>query len=109
MLRKPPDGVVFIENKIENEFLFLSEGHIIRKAIERVIANLRENIFYGRNIPKKQIPKEYIQKYNIDNLWWTPLPDGWRLVYAILTNKEEVIVAIVEFFDHKNYERRFGY
>ena len=41
MLRKPPDGVVFIENKIENEFLFLSEGHIIRKAIERVIANLR--------------------------------------------------------------------
>ena len=56
--------------------------------------------------------KNYIncKKHGINNLLWYPLPDGWRLVYTILTlNNKEIIAGIVEYFDHKNYERRFHY
>ena len=54
-------------------------------------------------------PKEYIRKYSIDNLLWYPLPNAWRLVYSVFSNEGELIVMIVEYFDHKEYERRFGY
>ncbi len=45
----------------------------------------------------------------IDNLFWHNLPKGWRLVYSIAGNNVEVLAIIIEYFDHKNYERRFKY
>lgn len=110
MLRKPADKIIFIEDSIEQAFLSLPENDKIKKAINRAIEEFKENIFCGKNIPKKQIPREYIKKYGIDNLWWLPLPDAWRLVYSVITpSNTEITAAIVEYFDHKNYERRFGY
>jgi hypothetical protein len=46
----------------------------------------------------------------MNNLWKYDLPDGWRLIYTLSTpNKIEILAIILEWFDHKNYERRFGY
>ena len=73
------------------------------------IEKLKENVFCGENIPKKQIPRFYIIKYNIDNVWWYPLPDGWRMIYSIIADKSEIIALILEYFSHKEYERRFNY
>ncbi len=51
-----------------------------------------------------------VNKYGIDNLWVHPLPDGWRLVYSVLTpSKDEIQAMIIEWFNHKDYERRFKY
>ena len=109
MLIRPAKEVKFIEQYLENQFLSLPENNPIKKGIQRAINDLKENIFCGEKIEKRLIPKEYIKKYAITNLWWYPLPEGWRLVYSIATNKSEILAVIIEYFDHKNYERRFHY
>lgn len=37
------------------------------------------------------------------------LPRGWRLLYSILNEEIVVVSIIIEWFDHKNYEKRFKY
>ncbi|MDP2926479.1 MAG: hypothetical protein Q8N99_08935 [Nanoarchaeota archaeon] len=108
-LFKPADNVIFADVRIEKDFNSLKEDDWIKKAIFRAIADFKENAFCGERIKKEKIPKVYIQKYGIDNLLWYPLPDGWRLVYSVFSDDNVLIAMIVEYFDHKNYERRFGY
>lgn len=109
MLIKPAKEVKFVEQHLENYFLALPDNSPIKKGIQKAITKLKENAFCGERIEKRRIPKEYIQKYRIDNLWWYPLPDGWRLVYSLATNESEILAIVIEYFDHKNYENRFGY
>ena len=110
MFSKRADKVIFAEDSTEEAFNSLSENDWLKKALSRAIQDVKENAFCGENIPKKLIPKKYIQKFGIDNLWWYPLPKGWRLVYSVMTPKEvEILAVIIEYFDHKNYGRRFGY
>ncbi|MFH1711050.1 MAG: hypothetical protein ABH840_01945 [Nanoarchaeota archaeon] len=102
--------VIFANEIIEKEFLELEESNEIKKYIQRALEDLEQNAFSGIQIPKRVIPKIYIQKYNITNLWKYDLPDGWRLVYSITTpNKIEIISIILEWFNHHDYERRFNY
>ena len=64
----------------------------------------------GEHIRKELIPKEYKKKYCIDNAWWFPLSKGWRLIYSVVTpSNVEILAVILEYFDHKNYAKRFGY
>ena len=105
-----PSKVKFISEKLQNNFNSLSDDDPIKKSIKRAIKDLQDNAFFGIQFPKKLIPKAYIQKYEITNLWKYDLPDGWRLVYSIITpNKVEILAVILEWFDHKNYERKFKY
>jgi len=105
-----PSKVKFISEKLEKDFESLSEQDPIKKSIKRALKDLKINAFSGIQIPKKLFPKEYIQKYNINNLWKYDLPQGWRLIYTITRENEiEIICAILEWMDHKNYERRFKY
>jgi Txe/YoeB family toxin of Txe-Axe toxin-antitoxin module len=102
--------VVFAEDNLQKEFDELKENEELKDYIKRAVKDLQSNAFCGIQIPKKLIPKEYVKKYQIDNLWKYDLPDGWRLVYSIMPqNKIEIISVIVEWFDHKDYERRFNY
>lgn len=56
------------------------------------------------------IPKKYIRKYEIDNLWKYDLPRAWRLLYSVAGEGEVKVIAIIlEWMDHKKYERRLGY
>jgi len=103
-------NVVFVDEKLENEFDCLSDDDEIKRYLKRAIKDIEENVFCGIHVPKKLIPSEYIKKYGIDNLWKYDLPDGWRLIYSITTpNKVEIVSIILEWFDHKDYERRFNY
>jgi len=105
-----PSQVIFISQELEEEFESLPENDVTKKAIRRAIEDLKQNAFCGIQIPKKLIPQEYINKYNAENLWKYDLPNGWRLLYTInVENKVELISAILEWFDHKDYERRFQY
>ena len=108
-LIKSASGVVFAENKTEKAFNSLADEDSLKKAIKKTIEKLNENVFYGEKISKRQIPKEYIQKYGINNLYWCQLPNAWRLVYSVEANNVEILAVIIEYFNHKNYERRFNY
>ncbi|MFH0837191.1 MAG: hypothetical protein V1870_03620 [Candidatus Aenigmatarchaeota archaeon] len=45
------------------------EAEYLLKLINKGIAKLIENHESGQKIPKKQWPKYYVQKYEINNLW----------------------------------------
>jgi Txe/YoeB family toxin of Txe-Axe toxin-antitoxin module len=107
---RKPSKVTFADEKIEKIFLELKETDEIKKFIYRAIEDVKQNAFCGIQIPKRLIPKEYIQKYSVTNLWKYDLPDGWRLVYSITTpDKVEIITLILEWFNHPEYERKFHY
>ena len=110
-LIKPADKVVFANDSLEKIFNSLKENDWLKKAISKAIINLKQNVFCGEHIPKRLIPKEYVQKYSVENLYWYSLPNSWRLVYSIFTFKDniKILAVIIDYFDHKNYERKFGY
>ena len=105
-----PSKAVFADDKIEKEFENLPEEDEIKKFVKRAIKDIELNAFCGVQIPKKLIPKEYIQKYEIRNLWKYDLPGGWRLLYSIITpSKVEILSIILEWLNHNDYERRLKY
>lgn len=79
------------------------------RSIIRVRDLLKQNPFAGDQIKKKQIPQKYIQKFDVDNVWRIELADRWRLVYTITGNQIEIITFIMDIFDHKDYDKVFGY
>lgn len=105
--------VVFCEISLKKSYEELKSGKFEDKQLyeflTRAINDLKLNPFVGIKVPKKIWPKEYIQKYNINNLWKYDLPNGWRLIYTIKGDSVQLISILLEWFDHKGYERKFGY
>jgi Txe/YoeB family toxin of Txe-Axe toxin-antitoxin module len=105
--------VFFAEEKLKKSFEELKTGKLeeqeLHKHIKQALDNLKENAYSGIHIPAKLIPKIYIKKYEITNLWKYDLPRGWRIIYTIGNEGIEVISLILEWMDHKEYERRFNY
>ena len=110
---KLPSDIRFADESVQKAFYKLKEGddseRELFKFINQALDNIEENAFCGIQIPKKQIPKEYASKYNVKNLWKYDLPKGWRLIYSIANDEIVVVSLILEWFDHKEYERRFNY
>lgn len=79
------------------------------RSIQRVRDLLKQNPFAGDQVKKKQIPSKYIQKFDVDNVWRIELADRWRLVYTITGNQIEIITFVMDIFDHKDYDKVFGY
>ncbi len=108
-----PIYVAFGEKSLEAAFEKLRRGKFedeqLYKFISRAITDLKKEPLCGIKISKKMWPKMYIQKYEVTNLWKYDLPNGWRLVYTIKTDEIMILNVILEWFDHKEYERRFGY
>ncbi len=79
------------------------------RSIQRVRDLLKQNPFAGDQVKKKQIPPKYIQKFDVENVWRIELADRWRLVYTITGNQIEIITFVMDIFDHKDYDKVFGY
>ncbi len=43
------------------------------------------------------------------SLWKYDLPSGFRIIYVLENNEVQIYSIILEWFDHKNYERNFKY
>lgn len=110
---KLPSTIKFVDEKLKAAFYKLEEGNNpekkLFKAISQAMDNLEENAFCGIQIPKKLIPREYIIRYKVKNLWKYNLPNSWRLIYSVVNDEIVVISLILEWFDHKDYEKRFRY
>jgi len=106
-------SVAFISKKLKEEFESLKQGKSedaqLYKSINRAMDDMKQNPACGTKIPKKLWPKTYTQKLNITNLWKYDLPNAWRLIYTIETDKIRILSIILEWFDHKEYQKRFGY
>ena len=108
-----PSQIRFGDESIKNAFYELEQGDPSEKELFRFINqamnNIEKNAFCGIQIPKNRIPKEYMAKYSSKNLWKYDLPNAWRLIYTIRGDEVIVISLILEWMNHKDYERRFKY
>ena len=105
--------IIFASEKVQNNFDELknskNEDKNLYKWICRAFEDLEENAFCGIQISKKLIPKIYLERYNLDNLWKYDLPKGWRLIYTVKNSQVQILSIILEWMTHKDYERRFRY
>jgi len=81
----------------------------IISALQKKIELLKLNHHYGHPIAKKLIPRYYIQKYEIINLFRFELPNFWRVLYTTQNNKIKIIAFIIDIVNHKKYNKRFKY
>ena len=103
--------IQFVNEKLQEAFNELDsyEEKELKKFIERGFDDICKNPFCGIQIPKRLIPKDYLQKYSIRNVWKYNLPNAYRLIYSIENKQIYIISIILEWLDHKEYERRFHY
>ena len=90
-------------------FNLLDKQDVIYKEINEALDLLKTDCARGDKIPRDHWPKKYIKEHQIHTLFRYKLRSGWRLVYTVSGAKSEKICTILEAFDHKQYEKRFGY
>jgi len=102
--------VFFVSDKVKQDFEELNNGKFEEKELSKWLINsfegLENNAFSGIQIPKKLFPKDY---GHLDNLWKLNLPNAWRLLYTVNRDENNLIVIIIEWLNHKKYEKRFKY
>ncbi len=103
-----PGEIQFTNEKVKEAFEKLNNSNL-KKFLERAFEDIKANPFCGIQISKKKIPKDYIKKFKIHNVWKYDLPGAWRLIYSIEGGEIIILTIILEWMDHKTYERRFGY
>jgi hypothetical protein len=110
---KLPSKVRFADIKLQEAYESLQNSTGFEKklhgSIKNAFASLEKNAFSGTQIQKKLIPKEYIRKYRIDNLWKYNLLNGWRLIYYIKGNQTLVLSVILDWLSHADYEKKLKY
>lgn len=105
--------IKFADDEVRDSFKKLSEGKSEEKQLLKQISNafekLEKDAEKGNKIPRKLWPKEYIEKYEINNLYKINLPNGWRLIYTIKAENISILAIVLEWLKHKDYEKKFNY
>jgi hypothetical protein len=100
-----------VYNHLNREAPKSKAARSILNAIDKKKDLIKANPHYGAPIAKKLIPKEYVGKYGVTNLFHVELPNFWRMLYT-LTNGEaeiEIIAFVLDVIDHPTYDKKFGY
>jgi Txe/YoeB family toxin of Txe-Axe toxin-antitoxin module len=107
-----PSKVRFLDKSLQDAYFSLQSGFDdekkLFKSLNKAFTEIEKNAFCGIQVPKNLIPKRYIKNY-IVNIWKYNLPNGWRLLYSVENQKICVVSIVIEWLDHKSYERRFKY
>jgi len=102
--------IQFVTEKIKKSFENLKRTDFkMYNFILRAFEDIEENVFCGIQVPKKLIPREYLKKFGVRNVWKYNLPGAWRLLYSVEGKNLVIFSIILEWIDHKTYERRFKY
>ncbi len=104
-----PTRVQFVSQKRKDAFDKLefgtAEEQAQHKELSAIFDLLKRNAFSGTQIPKRLIPKDF----KTPNLWKFDLKNGWRLLYAIISDGDEVISILIDWMNHRDYNRKFKY
>ena len=102
--------VTFVNDKIEDRDVLLSENDRVKKKIDWIIEQIKINPTFGEPIAKRLIPK-YYKVNGISNAFWVSMSGDQRLIYSLTPiSKTEINATIIEWFtNHKSYDKRFGY
>lgn len=78
-------------------------------SIDNTIKNLKADPNHGNLIPRRYLSNKIIQKYGTDKIFRVELVGYWRLLYTLIGDEAKIIAFILEFMDHKRYDKIFGY
>lgn len=107
--KKKPSSANAIR-ELSDFIVSLDKGCYLEKIITKAKEKLLDNMFSGEPVQKKLIPRYYIQRYDLNNLYVLDLDSSRRLSYTLLHNGIGVAVILLEvFLTHKEYEKKFGY
>ena len=79
----------------------------ILNAIRQKSDLIKMNPHYGNPVKKSLIPKFYIEKYGVTNLFRVELPNFWRMLYTL--TEGETTIEIISFILAFNYCINFSY
>lgn len=97
----------YLNSQAENSKIEKSILNSIKQKAELIKSNFQ----YGDPVAKKLIPKEYVQKYGINNLFRVELPNFWRMLYSVQEGESqiEIIAFVLDIMNHKDYDKKFNY
>jgi hypothetical protein len=104
MVRKPAPKV-FISEELAELLRKVGAQSKISGWVGDMKEVLRENMYAGELIRKSQIPKRYIDRYGVNNLYRYSLPEGFRSCYTIVNG----CPYILDVMSHPEYDKIFGY
>ena len=85
-----------------------SYGQLL-KSIDQAIVKIGIDYRCGDLIPRKYLTKQAIERYGTDRIFRLELVGYWRLLYTVVGTEAEIIAFILEYMDHKTYNKLFGY
>jgi|SRR3989344_6550263 len=106
------EGIVkFGDEKLKEAFENLKNfDRELYDQIDKATDEISRNVFCGRNVKKKLIPREIVHKHRLDNLWIYNLRSGWRLLYSVTSpDKIQILAIVLDWMNHKDYERLFKF
>ena len=99
-----------VYKKLNSEAETNKQSRMILNAINNKKELIKANVHYGNPIAKNLIPKEYIDKLRVTNLFRVELPAFWRMLYTLTNNEEiEIVAFVLDIIDHSDYNKKFGY
>lgn len=78
-------------------------------SINHTITRIKQDYLYGDLVPRKQLPKSLITKYGTNKILRVELTGYWRLLYTLVGNEIEIIALVLDFMNHKEYDKLFEY
>lgn len=85
------------------------DARYLLRIFEKCIEKMKVDREAGKRIQKRRIPKEYLNKFAVTNIWKINLDARWRMVYAIVGDEKSLVCVVIDVLDHKEYDRKFGY
>ncbi len=81
----------------------------LKKHIDEALDLIKSCPTAGDKLEKQLWPKDYINKYGINNLFRYQLPSGYRMIYTIMGDSKQIVCSILDVLNHKDYDKLFGY
>ncbi|MCR4327546.1 MAG: hypothetical protein NUV46_03125 [Nanoarchaeota archaeon] len=103
--------VVFNDESLKKAFEILKDkDRDLYDQVDKATDEIKKDVFCGRNVKKKLIPKELSKKHNLDNLWIYNLRSGWRLLYSVSSpDKVKILAIVLDWMNHKDYGKLFKF
>ena len=104
-MRRERSPAVYLSKELATTIKCLGTDHKVAKWINSMADVLKENKFAGELIKKSQIPRLYVKKYHVNNLYRYGHPEGFRSCYTIA----EECPHILDLMSHPEYDKIFKY
>jgi mRNA-degrading endonuclease RelE of RelBE toxin-antitoxin system len=87
----------------------LNPNDQLKKPIDDAMDLMKANPTIGDRIEKRLWPRQYVRKYDINNLFRYEIGSNYRLIYTIVSDSNRIVCLLLDVLSHKDYDKLFGY